>query len=211
MPLMQTGVATSQPRLVVFARAPVPGHAKTRLIPALGAIGAAALAERMLVHILAQAVKSRAGPVELCMSPVPGHPAWDCSTLPGAALLTHQGEGDLGERMARAVRRVTAVHGQPVLLMGSDCPGLTAGILQESARQLDAHDAVLLPAADGGYVLIGLKSSCPALFDRMAWSTSSVALETLDRLAGLGMTVWLGPLLHDIDEAADLAHLPPDF
>ena len=65
--------------------------------------------------------------------------------------------------------------------------------------------------ADGGYVLIGLKSPCPALFDRMAWSTSSVALETFRRMAGLGLKVWLGPLLHDIDEATDLAHLPPDF
>lgn len=206
---MVVTVSASQPRLVIFAKAPQPGSAKTRLIPALGAEGAASLAERMLAHILAQA--AQVGPVELCMSPAPGHPAWEKIAIPAAVQRTDQGEGDLGERMARAVHRVTATHCQPVLLMGSDCPGLTAGILRESARQLRAHDAALLPVADGGYVLIGLKSPCPALFDRMAWSTSSVALETLRRMAGLGLTVWLGPLLHDIDEAADLAHLPPDF
>ena len=204
-------VTASQPRLIIFAKAPVPGSVKTRLIRALGAEGAAALAQRMLAHVLAQAMAAQAGSVELCMSPAPGHPAWEKIALPAAVQRTDQGEGDLGARMARAVRRVTADHGQPVLLMGSDCPGLTAGILRESARQLRAHDAVLLPVADGGYVLIGLKSPCPALFDRMAWSTSSVALETRRRMARLGLRVWLGPLLHDIDEVADLAHLPPDF
>jgi len=200
-----------QPRLVVFAKAPQPGHAKTRLIPALGAEGAAALASCLLDHALTQALASRIGPVELCMSPAPGDAAWDKIVLPGAVLRTDQGEGDLGERMARAVHRVTADHGQPVLLMGSDCPGLSSSILRETARQLQTHDAVLLPVADGGYVLIGLKSPCPALFDQIAWSTNTVAAETLSRMAALGMKVWLGPLLHDIDEPADLAHLPAGF
>ena len=204
-------VPASQSRLVIFAKAPQPGSAKTRLIPALGAEGAAALAERMLAHILAQALAAQVGPVELCMSPAPSHPAWGKIAIPAAVQRTDQGEGDLGARMARAVHRVTATHGQPVLLMGSDCPGLTSPVIREAARQLQLHDAVLLPTADGGYVLIGLKSPCPALFDRMAWSTSSVALETFRRMAGLGLKVWLGPLLHDIDEAADLAHLSPDF
>jgi len=200
-----------QPRLVVFAKAPQPGRAKTRLIPALGAEGAAALASCLLDHALTQALASSIGPVELCMSPAPGDAAWDKIVLPGAVLRTDQGEGDLGERMARAVHRVTADHGQPVLLMGSDCPGLSSSILRETARQLHTHDAVLLPVADGGYVLIGLKSPCPALFDQIAWSTNTVAAETLSRMAALGMKVWLGPLLHDIDEPADLAHLPAGF
>ena len=200
-----------QPRLVVFAKAPQPGHAKTRLIPALGAKGAAALAQRMLAHALEQALQADAGPVELCMSPPPGDPAWEKITIPAAVLRTGQGEGDLGERMARAVHRVTAAHGQPVLLMGSDCPGLTASIILETAHRLQTHDAVLLPVADGGYVLIGLKSPCPTLFGQMPWSTATVAAETLFRMAALGLKVWLGPLLHDIDEPADLAHLPADF
>jgi len=204
-------MAGSQPRLVIFAKAPQPGHAKTRLIPALGAEGAAALARRMLDHALTQALAAGIGPVELCTSPPPGDPAWEKITIPAAVLRTGQGEGDLGERMARAVRRVTADDGRPVLLMGSDCPALTAAVIREAARQLHTHDALLVPVADGGYVLIGLKSPCPALFGRMPWSTATVAAETLARMAALGLKVWRGPLLHDIDEPADLAQLPAGF
>ena len=197
-------------RLVVFAKAPQAGKVKTRLIPALGAQGASALAQRMLTHVLQQALQSNAGPVELCMSP-PCDPAWENVAIPAAVLRTAQGEGDLGERMARAIRRVTAEVGVPVLLMGSDCPALTAAVLHEAARQLQTHDALLIPVADGGYVLIGLKSPCPTLFSQMPWSTASVAAETLSRMAALGLSVWRGPLLHDIDEPADLAHLPAGF
>lgn len=198
-------------RLVVFAKAPQASKVKTRLIPALGAQGAAALAQRMLAHVLQQALQADAGPVELCMSPPPGDPAWENIVIPAAVLRTAQGEGDLGERMARAIRRVTAEDGQPVLLMGSDCPELTATLIHEAARKLEMHDALLVPVADGGYVLIGLKTPCPTLFERMPWSTASVAAETLSRMAALGLKVWHGPLLHDIDEPADLAQLPAGF
>ncbi len=203
--------ALHSPRLVIFAKAPQAGQVKTRLIPALGAQGASALAQRMLTHVLQQALQANAGPVELCMSPPPGDPAWQNVAIPAAVLRTDQGEGDLGKRMARAVRRVTAQERQSVLLMGSDCPALTAAVLREAARQLHTHDALLVPVADGGYVLIGLKSPCPTLFDRMPWSTASVAAETLARMAALSFKVWRGPLLHDIDEPADLAHLPAGF
>lgn len=203
--------ALHSPRLVIFAKAPQAGNVKTRLIPALGAQGASALAQRMLAHGLQQALQSNAGPVELCMSPPPGDGAWDNVAIPAAVLRSAQGEGDLGERMARAVRRVTVESAQPVLLMGSDCPALTAAVIQEAAHQFQTHDALLVPVADGGYVLIGLKSPCPTLFDHMPWSTASVAAETLARMAALSFKVWRGPLLHDIDEPADLAHLPAGF
>ena len=183
--------------------------AKTRLIPALGAEGAGILAQRMLAHALQQALAAGVGPVELCMTPAPGHPTWKNTALPDAVLRSDQGDGDLGERMARAICRVTARL--PVLLMGADCPGLTAAHIAEAARQLQAHDAVLLPVADGGYVLIGLKAPCNELFTSMQWSTPAVAAETLRRMQALGLRVWLGPQLHDIDEPADLAHLPVGF
>lgn len=196
------------PRLVVFTKAPVPGNAKTRLIPALGAAGAAVLAHRMLVHTLQHALAAHVESVELCMSPAPGHAAWQDVTLPKGLQCTTQGEGDLGERMAAAIERVTRRHHQPVLLMGTDCPGLAAELISEAACQLQTHDAVIVPVADGGYALIGLKSPCPELFTRMPWSTSTVAKKTLRRLAALGLSVWQGPVLHDIDEPADLHHLP---
>lgn len=196
--------------LVIFAKAPQPGAAKTRLIPALGAEGAADLARRMLAHTLQQALAAGVGPVELCMSPAPGHAAWHGVALPAGVTCTAQGEGDLGQRMARAVARVTGKQ-ESVLLFGTDCPALTAAHLREADRQLARHDAVLLPVADGGYILIGLKTPCPELFTDMPWSTPAVAAETLRRMAARGLRVWRGPMLHDIDEPADLARLPPDF
>ena len=148
------------------------------------------------------------------MSPAPADPAWHGFDLPSAVLQTGQGEGDLGERMARAVGRVTR-HAepalQPVMLIGTDCAALTASLLKQAAQQLDQHDAVLLPAHDGGYVLLGLKTPCPELFEHMAWSTSVVAAETLRRMAALNLRIWLGPTQHDVDEPADLQHLPDLF
>lgn len=201
-------------RLVVFAKAPQAGVAKTRLIPALGAQGAADLALRMLQHTLQQALAAtrytNGGPVELCMSPGPDDPAWDGVDLPATVQRTDQGDGDLGQRMARAVQRVTA-SGRPVLLMGTDCPALSATRIVEAAHALAQHDAALVPVADGGYVLVGLHAPCPAIFADMAWSTPSVAAVTLQRLAALGQRVWVGPTLHDIDEPTDLVHLPPQL
>jgi len=199
-------------RIVVLAKAPVPGGAKTRLIPALGAEGAARLAHRLLDHALEAAGVSGAGPVELCMTPPPGDGAWAGVDLPAGVALTDQGEGDLGARMARAVHRVTREpQGPPVLLMGTDCPALTAPVIREAARQLAHHDAVLVPVADGGYGLLGLRADCPEVFAAMPWSTAAVAGETLRRLAAQGLRVWRGPLLHDIDEPADLLQLPPGW
>ena len=198
-------------RLVIFAKAPQAGLAKTRLIPALGADGAATLARRMLSHTIAQALAAGAQAVELCMSPAPHDAAWHGVALPDAVLRTAQGEGDLGQRMRCAMNRALAQQQGPVLLMGTDCPALSAAHIAEAARQLQHHDAVLIPVADGGYVLIGLQAPCPALFAPMAWSTPVVAFKTLRRCAALGLRVWQGPLLHDIDAPADLVHLPAGF
>lgn len=201
-------MALNRARLLLFAKAPQLGAVKTRLIPALGAQGAAVLARQMLRHTLREALAAQIGPVELCMSPAPQDLAWRGVEVPRTVQRSAQGGGDLGERMARAVLRVTAQQRQSVLLMGTDCPGLTAARLTEAGEQLQAHDAVLVPATDGGYVLIGLKAPCPELFTQMRWSTSTVALETLRRMAALKLRVWQAPPLHDVDEPADLAHLP---
>ena len=208
-------VISGQARLIIFAKAPVPGSVKTRLIPALGAAGAAALAHRMLDRALRNALAAQVQSVELCMTPASGHSAWQHVTLPESVQCTAQGEGDLGERMSAAIGRGTGTsNGQehhPVLLMGTDCPGLNTELINEAARQLQAHDAVIVPVADGGYSLIGLKLPCPELFTQMAWSISTVAQETLQRMAALGLSVWQGPTLHDIDRPAELRHLPLHF
>lgn len=195
-------------RTVIFAKAPQLGLAKTRLIPALGAAGAAALARRMLGHTLQQALAAGTGPVELCATPEACDPVWRTLDLPEAVHQSHQGEGDLGQRMARAAQRVLT-GGEAVLLIGTDCPDLGAHVLRQAAAALRQADAILLPTFDGGYALLGLNRFHPCLFDGLAWSTSTVAGETLARLQQLGWTVQVLPMLHDIDEAADLQWLPP--
>jgi hypothetical protein len=121
-------------RIVVFAKAPVAGRVKTRLIPALGAAGAAQLAARMLDQALAQALAATVGPVELCMSLAPGAPEWAGIPLPAGIETSDQGEGDLGARMARAAQRAIA-RGEAVLLTGTDCPDLSAARLRVAAAQ----------------------------------------------------------------------------
>jgi rSAM/selenodomain-associated transferase 1 len=193
--------------IVVFAKAPVAGQAKTRLIPALGAAGAAALAERLLGHAVAAAVAAGADTVELCTTPDAAHPAFVRLARAHGITLTGQGDGDLGARMDRALARALQQHGR-ALLIGTDAPALTGMRLAEAAAALATHDAVFVPALDGGYALVGLRRATPALFSGIAWSTPQVMAQTRERAAAAGLR-WaeLTPLA-DIDEPADLVHLP---
>lgn len=203
--------------VIVFAKAPLAGYAKTRLIPALGAAGAARLAERMLVHAVAHAVTADIGPVEVCAAPDATHPAFDGLAALHALALTAQGAGDLGARMQRAFARRLAADAQPpveaALLIGTDAPALDAARLRRARDELKAHDAVFVPALDGGYALVGLRRPAPAvlaaLFEGMAWSTPTVMARTRERLAALGLRVAELDAVADIDEPADLAHVPP--
>jgi uncharacterized protein len=191
--------------VVVMAKAPVAGLAKTRLAPALGVLGAAALAQRLLVHAVRQAVDAGIGPVELCVTPDTTHPVFTSLQAAHALRLHEQGDGDLGARMHRVFVR----HAAPLLMIGTDAPALDAAVLRSAAQALRDHDAVFVPAHDGGYALIGLRAPCAALFDGMTWSVSSVMAHTRERLAAAGLRhAELSPV-HDIDEPADLVHLPP--
>lgn len=193
--------------VIVMAKAPVAGYAKTRLIPALGADGAAALAERLLDRALHHALAAALGPVDLCVTPNLHHPAFQCwATGPGVQC-SLQGEGDLGERMARAFARWHP-RADRVLMTGTDAPGLDATVLHHAAAALDSADAVFVPALDGGYALIGLRRPAPSLFNGMAWSTPSVMAHTRERLVQAGLRHVELPPLPDIDEPADLVHLP---
>jgi rSAM/selenodomain-associated transferase 1 len=197
-------------RLIVMAKAPVAGYAKTRLIPALGAEGAARLAQRLLEHTLAQARAAGLGGIELCCAPDTAHAAFAAQAQAGGVSLTAQGEGDLGARMQRAfVRGLTQAH--QVILIGTDAPALDAASLVAASAALAGADAVLAPAADGGYALIGLRQAAPRLFEQMPWSTARVLALTRERLADAGLRCTELATVHDIDEAADLQHLPPGW
>ena len=189
-------------RILIFAKAPVPGRVKTRLIPALGAEGAARLAARMLEGTVAEALAAGVGEVELCADPEPDDSAWD-GHRPADVILSPQGDGDLGARLLRAARRATT-QGERVLLIGTDCPELDRTRLAEAAAALDDHDAVVHPALDGGYVLLGLGRFDESLFADIAWSTDTVAVATIGRIESLGWSLEVGDTLRDIDEAGDL-------
>jgi uncharacterized protein len=196
--------------VIVMAKAPKAGFAKTRLIPALGAQGAAALAECLLERAIGHALSAKLGPVDLCCAPDTSHPALARHAhWPGMALST-QGSGDLGARMARAFDRRLACAGR-ALMIGTDAPALDAVMLGLAAAALDDADAVFIPALDGGFALIGLRCAAPALFSGMAWSTASVMADTRARLAAAGLRHVELPPVADIDEPADLMHLPPGW
>lgn len=194
-----SGAAT---RIVIFAKAPVAGKAKTRLIPALGEEGAARLARTMLAETVSRSLEAALAVPELCATPDPRSAEWT-GLLPAGVRTYDQGSGDLGQRLARAARRVIA-SGERVLLIGADCPDLTADHMRAAARRLDDHDAVIHPAEDGGYVLLGLSRFDATLFSGIAWSTDTVAADTKLRAETLGWSLFVGETLRDIDEPGDL-------
>lgn len=197
--------------LIVLAKAPQAGLAKTRLIPALGAAGAATLAERLLDDAVDRALAAKLGPVLLCGTPDVQHPAFARhAARPGVALALQVG-ADLGERMHQALASVLD-HGpagpRQALLIGTDSPALSSALLRQAASMLATTDVVLVPALDGGYALIGLRRPAPGLFTGMVWSTPQVLAHTRQRLASAGLRHAELPAVPDIDEPADLAHLP---
>lgn len=199
-------------RVIVMAKAPLAGFAKTRLIAALGAEGAARLAARLLENAIDQALGAGLGEVELCCAPDATHPAFAALARRAGVQITVQGDGDLGARMDQAIRRGLA-QARPVILIGTDAPALDAAYLRAARAALarTGTDAVLGPAADGGYVLIGLHHAQPRLFEAMPWSTDRVLALTRERLAAAGLRHRELSTLHDIDAAADLVHLPPGW
>jgi rSAM/selenodomain-associated transferase 1 len=201
--------STLKVHIAVFAKAPQAGLAKTRLAPTLGAAGAAALAWRLLDHAVAQAVAAGLGPVTVWATPDASHPAFTRLRAQSGLRLAVQVSGDLGARMAAAfAQTLTDDPGTPVLLMGTDAPMLDADRLRQAAAALRVRPAVFVPALDGGYALVGLQTPVPALFSGMVWSTPQVMADTRLRLAAAGVTHTELPAVADIDEPADLVHLP---
>lgn len=192
-------------RVMVFARAPIAGTVKTRLIPTLGREQATRLHERLVRRTVSTVAGAGLGTVELWCTPTAEHPFFEAmqGVLP-VALLVQRG-GDLGERMARAFDHALA-RAPRALLVGSDCRDLQGGDVQEAeAALLSGCEAVLGPAADGGYVLIGLRRAAPDLFAGMPWGTPEVLARTRERLVGQGWRWHELPIRHDVDRPEDLA------
>ena len=172
-------------KVQVFARAPVSGEVKTRLIPRLGADAAARLQMVLTSQAVATALAAGIGPVEMWCSPDRSHPSFKAAAQLGVEL-RDQGKGDLGARMFRALSDAILSNGFAVLI-GSDCPSLTPDDLRCAVKALRrGADVVLVPAEDGGYVLIAARTCSRRLFDGIEWGTDRVMAETRSRLRELG-------------------------
>jgi uncharacterized protein len=192
------------PLTIVFAKAPRAGEVKTRLIPLLGAEGAAALHAQLLHRTLDTATSAGLGPVELHCAPDEHDPALrDCARRFGIAAPPQIG-GDLGARMRHAFDEALARHAR-VILIGTDCPVLSRRHLRDAHAALEpgGNDAVLIPAEDGGYALIGLTQCDARLFDRIAWGGDTVLAATRDRLKALGWRWRELETLWDVDRPED--------
>ena len=191
--------------LLVFTRYPEPGKVKTRLIPALGSTGAASLHRRLTAHALSLAKAfADAGHLELRVAFDGGHVQAMQQVFGEAYQYEPQAPGDLGRRLESAFAASLQQGRRRVVLIGSDCPGISAPILSSAFARLTDHDLVLGPATDGGYYLIGLRAPQPELFQDIPWSTGQVLTKTLEKAAGLGLRPALLKSLTDIDRPADL-------
>ena len=194
-------------RIIVFAKAPIPGEVKTRLFSSMDAQTVTALHEKLALHSLNTAVESKVGPVELWCAPSKEHPFFLRCTEKFQVELHQQTEGDLGRRMAHAFDE-TLKRAPMALLMGTDCPSLTPEDLKEAKKALkQGAPAVISPAEDGGYVLIGLCQYESTLFEGISWGTSSVLEETRERLRRLRWNWYELPQRWDVDRPEDVERL----
>jgi len=192
-------------KLIVFTRYPESGKVKTRLIPALGAGGAASLHKDMTSYTLAWARSLAAKKsVEIEVRYDGGTQAQMASWLGADIMSVSQGNGDLGARMARAFHDNFRSGGGPAVLIGTDCPQLTLFHVQETFEALKNNDMVIGPSADGGYYLIGLRCEIPELFQSIEWGTEEVLNKTLDKARAINLSVYRLNVLNDVDVPSDL-------
>ncbi|MCF8198830.1 MAG: TIGR04282 family arsenosugar biosynthesis glycosyltransferase [Sulfuritalea sp.] len=191
--------------VAILARAPIPGEAKTRLIPKLGAGGAARLQAWMLQRAVKLALSADIGPVSLWCAGDPAHPDLALCRSFGAVTIRSQPQGDLGARMLTALQYAATPSG--ALVIGTDCPALNVGHLRDAAKTLSEKDAVAIPAEDGGYVLLGMKRISRKPFANIEWGSAQVMAQTRQRLAALGWHWSEAAELWDVDRPEDVERL----
>lgn len=203
-------------RILIFSKAPLPGQAKTRLIPQLGARGAAEFSADLTRHIVKEAAVSQLCPLQLWCEPDCHHALFhELHEAHGVELKQQQGR-DLGERMAYALAHGLSDN-KSVVLIGSDCPAITADYLEQALQLLaSTSTCVLGPAEDGGYVLVGQSALDTDMFENVNWGTSEVVQQTRQRLSSAGrdwlelVTLWDVDRPGDIARARDLMDKQPD-
>ena len=195
--------------LLVFVRAPWAGHVKTRLASAIGSQAALRVYRRLAEHTLAEARALEAEGVEVRIHHAPSGAGDDVRAWLGQGpVYLPQAEGDLGVRMRDAFERAFADGADQVVIVGSDLPALSASLLRRAFGLLDESSAVLGPARDGGYWLLGMRQMIGGVFDGIRWSTPDVLAATLDRLRAADVHPAMLETLADVDEVGDL---PPGW
>jgi rSAM/selenodomain-associated transferase 1 len=194
------------PALLVFAKEPAAGKVKTRLAEAIGVEAAARVYRDLLATTLAHghaAWRSRiVDHLELWCSSDGDIPFLRGIGAAFGAARYMQSAGDLGQRMAHAMRDALT-RASSLLLVGSDCPLLQPARLAEAAAALRTHDAVLVPAEDGGYVLVGARCEVPLADVR--WSTPHALADTVRGFARAGISHATLPACWDVDDAQGFA------
>lgn len=194
--------------IAVFARAPEPGRAKTRLIERLGADGAARLQALLTRQALTRACAVPGARVTLWMAgPIDSTFVAECASE-FTIDVTPQVGADLGARMQAAVQSAHATH-RAIVIIGTDCPSQTSDDLIDARTGLEGSEVVLQPALDGGYVLIGLRTSIEPLgplFDDIEWGTDRVLDTTRARLRAAGLSCSELRARPDLDRAEDFDH-----
>jgi uncharacterized protein len=192
--------------VLVFVRAPEAGRVKTRLASAIGAEGALRVYRRLAEHTIAEvrALAAEGVEVRVHYTPADAGAAVREWLGDGVVYLPQAEDGDLGMRMRDAFARAFTDGAERVVIVGSDLPELTAVLLRRAFDALDAHPAVLGPARDGGYYLLGLRGMIDGIFSGVAWSTPGVLAATLDRFQATGVKPALLDELADVDEVEDL-------
>lgn len=195
---------TPAPRLVQFTRYPDAGKCKSRLIPAVGPKGAAAIHRHLTEHVFAQLTKTNC-PVTLAYTGASGRDfqQWlGPDQLGGEVTFAPQPEGDLSQRL------IAFIDDAPIIFFGSDTPDLSDAHVEAAIEGLKTHRLVIGPALDGGYYLIGMREPLPQLLDDMPWSTDQVMPETLRRAQQMGIEPLLLEPLSDCDVPNDLLRWP---
>lgn len=189
--------------LIQFAKEPVPGKVKTRMLSQLSALQACTLHTELLLWTCETLCGAQLADVELWVAGDLSHPVFTRCTALGVVALSHQRGADLGERMYHAIANGLQRY-RKVILVGSDCPAIDAPYLKAAVAALEQQPLVLGPAADGGYVLIGATQIEAGLFQGVYWGRGSVFRQSVERAARLGMN-WLElEVLPDIDRPEDL-------
>ena len=195
-------------RLLIFSRYPIPGQTKTRLIPALGATGAAAFHRHMATQLLHQArtYREQLQPQTLDIQVwfTGGSPEAMATWFGSDVAYYPQASGDLGDRLWSAMAHNLQIAPGPVVVVGTDCPDLDAQVLAQGFHALETADLVLGPALDGGYYLLGLTQPWPQLFQAIPWSSDRVLSKTLEVANRLNLRIKQLLPLKDCDRPEDL-------